>query len=158
MDQILTSNKTQTSQSGNFHNKPLNYFSAKKNSKRISRRFYFVFAILMPFIALWMLAKIATQLTQSDIITHLFISWILALIAISVIAMVVRLTIYRCHDLGINRWFAALALIPFSPLIFVLLPEKRLDKYFTDKPEVSVSFIKETFFLFLIKLNDRLKY
>ncbi len=158
MDQTLTSSNTRASQSSSFQNKTLDYFSVEKTNGRIGRRLYFVFAILMPFLSFWMLAKISTQLTQSDIITSLFISWILALIAISIMAMVVRLTIHRCHDFGVSRWYAALSVIPFSPLIFVLIPGNSTDNNFGDKPKAPASIVKDSFFLSLIKFNDRLKY
>ena len=158
MDQTLTSNNAHSSQSSNVQNKSLAYFSVEKNKGRIGRRLYFIFAILMPLIAFWMLAKISTQLTQSDIITSLFISWILALITISIIAMVVRLTIHRCHDFGVSRWYAVLSVIPFAPLIFVLIPGNSENNNFGDKPKAPASIVKDSFFLSLIKFHDRLKY
>ncbi len=158
MDQSLASSSTLPSQQNGIQNKTIAYFSLENTKGRIGRRLYFIFAILMPFLSFWMLAKISIQLTQSDIITGLFINWILALVAISIIAMVVRLTIHRCHDFGASHWYAVLSLIPFSPLIFVLIPGNNTDNSFGDKPKEPASIIKDSFFLSLIKFNDRIKY
>ncbi len=158
MDQTLTSSNTPSSQPNEIQKNTLDYFSLENSNGRIGRRLYFVFAIILPFLSFWMLAKISTQLTQSDIITSLFINWILALVTISIIAMVVRLTIHRCHDFGASHWYAALSLIPLSPLIFVLIPGNYTDNSFGDKPKAPASIVKDSFFISLIKFNDHLKY
>ena len=158
MDQILASSSTLLSQTNETQNNTLEYFNLENSNGRIGRRLYFIFAILMPFLSFWILAKLSTQLTQSDVITSLFINWILALVTISIIAMIVRLTIHRCHDFGASHWYAALSLIPFSPLVFVLIPGNKSDNSFGDKPKAPASIVKDSFFLSLIKFNDRLKY
>ncbi len=158
MDQSLANTRTFPSQDNETQGANLEYVNSKKSNGRIGRRLYFIFAIVMPFISFWMLAKISTQLTQSDIITSLFINWILALVAISIIAMIVRLTIHRCHDFGASRWYAMLSLVPFAPLIFVLIPGNQTDNSFGDKPIAPAAIIRDSFFLSLIKFNDYLKY
>jgi len=157
MDQTFTSSNS-SSQLNKNQDSTLEFFSLENSNGRIGRRLYFVFAILLPFLSFWMLAKISTLMNQSDAITSLFINWILALVAISIITMVIRLTIHRCHDFGASHWYAALSLIPFSQFIFVLIPGNKSENSFGIKPKAPASIIKESFFLSLIKFNDYLKY
>jgi len=154
MEQIHTNNPThpENTKAGNSH------FNSNENNGRIGRRLYFIFAILLPFISFGMLNKIYTQLSHTDIVTGLFTNWILALITLSIFAMIVRLSVHRCYDFGANRWFALLSVIPFLPLILVLIPGNSDKNHYGEKPRTPALIIKDSFFLSLIKLNNRLKY
>lgn len=125
---------------------------------RIGRRLYFLFAIALPFTAIWALSKIFEQISSSAGVTSLYLYWILALVSIAILSIIIRLTVHRCHDFGASRWYALLALIPFTPLIFVLVPGNAEDNSFGAKPKKPVLFMKELFWYAIIKVNNNLKY
>ena len=135
-----------------------NYFNSNENNGRIGRRLYFIFAVLLPFISFWMLNKIYTQLSHTDIVTSLFTTWILALVTLSIVAMIIRLSIHRCYDFGVNKWYAVFSVIPFSPLIFVLIPGNSDENSYGNKPNAPLTIVKESVFLSFIKVNNYLKY
>ncbi len=156
MEQIQSSNNQAHSEVVDVDTN--NHFNSNEDNGRIGRRLYFIFAILLPFISFWILNKIHTQLSHTDIVTSLFTNWILALISLSIIAMIVRLSIHRCYDFGANKWYAALSVIPFSPLIFVLIPGNNDENSYGTKPRAPTSIVKDSFFLSLIRVNNYLKY
>lgn len=125
---------------------------------RIGRRLYFLFAIALPFTAIWALTKIFEAVSQSAGVTSLYLYWILSLVGISIYSIIVRLTVHRCHDFGVSRWYALLALIPFTPLIFVLIPGNDEENTYGAKPKNPISTIKDYFWYSVIKLNNNLKY
>jgi len=125
---------------------------------RIGRRLYFLFAIVLPFTAIGALSKIYEQITLSAGVTSLYLYWILALVGIAIFSIIIRLTVHRCHDFGASRWLALLAIIPFTPLIFVLIPGSAEDNSYGAKPKGPISIMKEYYWLSIIKLNNNLKY
>ena len=125
---------------------------------RIGRRLYFLFAIALPFTAVWALSKIFELISHSTGVTSLYLHWILALVCIAVLTIIIRLTVHRCHDFGANRWYALFALIPFTPLIFVLIPGNSEENSYGARPKNPIVIIKEYFWHSVIKLNNTLKY
>jgi len=156
MEQIHTPNNQAQPQDLRFNSQ--SYLNSNENNGRIGRRLYFVFAVLLPFISFWMLNKISSQLSHTDIVTGLFTNWILALITLSIVAITIRLTIHRCYDFGANKWYAIFSIIPFSTLIFVLIPGNRNENSYGEKPKAPLSIVKDSIFLSYIKLNNYLKY
>lgn len=91
----------------------INLFSSEG---RLGRGIYFLFSFILPATFFWLLAAIAGQVGQLNILNNAFAYSLLALAIFAAIALLVTLTIQRNHDINQSGWLSLLLVI-FPPII-----------------------------------------
>ena len=109
---------------------------------RIGRQSYFVYSIILPIALFLVLASIAGFISKLGNAATLVSYALLAVSLITVLLLVVRLTIQRCHDFNTNSGLALLAMIPFANIIFALIPGDNGLNSYGEAPEPASAFIK----------------
>lgn len=89
---------------------------------RMGRKLYFFYSVVVPFMFFWIFASIAGVIAKLGSVANVLSYALLGLALLIVAFMVIRLTVQRCHDFNKSGWLAALAFIPFSNLIFAMIP------------------------------------
>jgi len=123
---------------------------------RMGRRMYFFYSIAIPFALFWIFASLAGLLAKvGGSITKLSYL-LLGLAFLSVLFMVIRLTIQRCHDFNVSGKIAILAIIPLANIIFALIPGDNGLNSYGEAPEPASKFITlaVTFLVGLLVLSS----
>lgn len=91
----------------------INLFSSEG---RLGRGIYFLFSFILPATFFWLIAAIAGQVGQFDIMNNALAYSLLALAVFAALALLITLTIQRNHDFNQSGWLAILLVI-FPPII-----------------------------------------
>lgn len=91
----------------------INLFSSEG---RLGRGMYFLFSFILPATFFWLIAAIAGQLSQFNILNNALAYSLLALAIFAAVALLITLTIQRNHDFNQSGWLAILLII-FPPII-----------------------------------------
>ncbi len=120
---------------------------------RIGRRQYFFYSIIVPFVFFWIFASIAGVLSRigSDVNKLSFL--LLGLAILSVIFMMIRLTIQRCHDFNASGWMAIFAIIPLANIVFAMIPGNNGLNSYGEAPEPASSFISSAIIVLIALLS-----
>ncbi|TCJ86878.1 uncharacterized membrane protein YhaH (DUF805 family) [Cocleimonas flava] len=120
---------------------------------RIGSKRYFLYSVLLPFIIFWSLASIAGVLTYMGSAATLASYAILGVAIIAMLFILVRLTIQRCHDFNKSGWLAILAVVPFSNIIFALIPGTNGLNQYGEVPEPANKLTNILFYLLIAALT-----
>lgn len=111
---------------------------------RIGRMLYFFYTSVIPFIFLFIFASAAGIISKAGSSASLISYMLLSAAVVTVLFMVIRLTVQRCHDFNKPGWIAIFALIPLVNIVYALIPGSNgLNKY-GEPPLPESTFIKTT--------------
>lgn len=119
---------------------------------RIGRKRYFLYSVILPFIIFWSFASIAGVLVHMGSAATSASYTILGLAMLAMFFMLVRLTIQRCHDFNQSGWLSVLAVIPFTNIVFALIPGTNGLNQYGEVPEPANKATNVLFYLLLIVL------
>ena len=109
---------------------------------RIGRMLYFFYTSVVPFIFLFIFSTVAGIISKAGSSASMISYLLLGAAVVTIIFMVIRLTIQRCHDFNKPGWMAIFALIPLVNIIYALIPGTNgLNKY-GEPPAPESTFIK----------------
>jgi len=120
---------------------------------RLGRRYYLFYSML-PLIFLWAVSGL-TGINHYGADLSSGSLFLLSLTTAIVIFIQIYLTIQRCHDFDKSGWYAILALIPFSNLIYAsIMSTNGLNRY-GEMPEPAPIFIVfANYLLILLSLSS----
>lgn len=125
---------------------------------RLGRKRYFVYSVVLPLLIFWAITTIASLTSYLPVIgTASFYAIVGAALAASAF-MIVCLTIQRCHDFNKSGFWAILALIPFTTIIFALIPGTNGLNSYGEIPVPESNIFKTLFYVLLVVLAALLIY
>ncbi len=120
---------------------------------RIGRNYYLFYSLVLSFI-LFLMAVYTFILAPANQLLFYTFSLVLLLLLFGI----TNLTIQRCHDFDKSGWYALLALIPFSVLMFYFIPSTNGLNRYGEVPEPAPKIILILNYLLILILGVSLAY
>jgi len=119
---------------------------------RIGRFEYFFYSLVLPFLVFWIIAALAGIATRFGDLGGAIAYVLLASGLCAAIIIYVQLTIQRCHDFNAKGWVALLIVLPFTCILFWMIPGSASSNRFGEPPRPSSSTLRLGSMLLMIVL------
>ena len=117
---------------------------------RIGRFEYFFYSLVLPFLVFWIIAALAGIASHFGELGGAIAYVLLASALCAAVIIHLQLTVQRCHDFNVRGWVAIFAFIPFSIILFWLIPGNPSINRFGYPPRPASSLLRKGAALLLL--------